>query len=398
MKILLVNKFYYPRGGDCIYTLELEKLLKAKGHEVAVFSMQHPNNLPSQYNSLFPSETVFSFSNKKGLKETLLRPFGTQEVKQKFNALLTAFKPDVVHLNNIHTQLSPIVAKMAYKKGIKIIWTIHDYKLICPRYDCLKNGVEICELCFYDKKHVLLNKCMKNNFIASTIAYAEALIWNKEKLQQYTDCFICPSQFIHDKMLQGGFNSSKLNTLCNFIDVEKTKKETYEKGDYYCYIGRLSHEKGIETLIKAASQLPYTLKIIGGGSLAKMLKDKTTGTNIELLGFKNWLEIKELIGKARFTVIPSECYENNPLSVIEAKCLGTPILGSNIGGIPELIEEGVSGLLFEPKSVEDLKHKIEAMFQLKVDYQQLASVSQQTYSSENYYNHLMDFYQGTNLN
>ena len=224
------------------------------------------------------------------------------------------------------------------KKGIKIIWTIHDYKLICPRYDCLKNGVEICELCFYDKKHVLLNKCMKNNFIASTIAYAEALIWNKEKLQQYTDCFICPSQFIHDKMLQGGFNSSKLNTLCNFIDVEKTKKETYEKGDYYCYIGRLSHEKGIETLIKAASQLPYTLKIIGGGSLAKMLKDKTTGTNIELLGYKNWDEIKEIIGKARFTVIPSEWYENNPLSVIEAKCLGTPVLGSNIGGIPELIE------------------------------------------------------------
>lgn len=354
--------------------------------------MQHPENLSYEYSKYFPSETVFSLSNKKRIVESILRPFGTQEVKQKFNALLDAFKPDIVHLNNIHSQISPIVAEIAHKRNIKVVWTLHDYKLLCPRYDCLRNDVEICELCFTDKTQVLKNRCMKNSLLASVIAYGEAVKWNKEKLQKYTDGFICPSSFMSNKMVQGGFDPSKLHTLCNFIDVEKTKRDSYEKEDYYCFIGRLSHEKGVKTLIEAASQLPYKLKIIGNGPLMDDLKQLAKGRNIEFVGYQNWPEIKEIVGKARFSVIPSQWYENNPLSVIEAQCLGTPVLGARIGGIPELIEEGKSGLLFESKNVEDLKAKIVAMFQLKVDYKELAEYAQKRYSSENYYKEIMSLY------
>ena len=219
MKILLVNKFYYPRGGDCIYTLELEKLLKSKGHEVAIFSMQHPENLASTYNEFFPSETIFSLSNHKGIVESVLRPFGTHESKTKFNKLLDAFRPEILHLNNIHSQLSPILAEIAFKRNIKVVWTLHDYKLLCPRYDCLLHDTDPCELCFTDKTQVLRNKCMKDSFLASVIAYGEAVKWNKEKLQKYTSCFICPSQFMKNKMIQAGFDSNKLRTLCNFIDI-----------------------------------------------------------------------------------------------------------------------------------------------------------------------------------
>lgn len=392
MRILLSNKFYYPRGGDCIYTLELEKLLRLKGHEVAQFSMQHPENLSSEYSDYFPSEAIFSLSNKKGIVESLLRPFGTREVKKKFNQLLDDFNPDVVHLNNIHTQLSPILAEIAHKRDIKVVWTLHDYKLLCPRYDCLRNDVQTCELCFTDKTQVLKNRCMKNSLLASVIAYGEALKWSKEKLETYTDSFICPSQFMKDKMMLGGFNSDNLHVLCNFIDIEKTKRENYDKEDYYCFIGRLSHEKGVKTLLEAARQLPYKLKVIGTGPLKEVLQLLVQGTNIELLGYQNWPEIKEIVGKARFSVIPSEWYENNPLSVIEALCLGTPVLGARIGGIPELIEDGKSGLLFESKNVEDLKTKIEAMFQLNVDYRQLAERSQERFSGEKYYTELMKIY------
>lgn len=390
MKVLLVNKFYYYRGGDCICTINLEALLKENGHEVSVFAMQFSENLPTPWSKYFPSE--IKFKPGIGMIEAFIRPFGTNEVKTKFNALLDDFCPDIVHVHNIHSQLSPIVIEIAHKRGIKVVWTLHDYKLLCPRYDCLRNNNIVCEACFVDKHKVIDYKCMKNSVIASFLAYKEALKWNKQRLEAYTDVFLCPSHFMALKMQQGGFDQFKIHVLCNFIDVEKTRKEEYNKGDYYCYIGRLSHEKGVATLIEAARQLPYKLKVIGGGPLMENLKRLATGINIEFLGYKQWEEIKDLVGNARFSVIPSEWYENNPLSVIEAQCLGTPVLGARIGGIPELIEEGISGMLFEAKNIVDLKQKIEAMFIHNFDYEVLAKDSQQRYSSIAYYEQLMDIY------
>lgn len=389
VKILLVNKFYYRRGGDCICTLNLEELLKEYGHDVAIFAMQYPDNLPTPWSKYFPSE--ISFKPGLGMIEAFKRPLGTKEVKKKFNALLDNFQPDVVHLNNIHTHLSPIIAELAYQRGIKVVWTLHDYKLLCPRYDCLRNGETICEECFTDKHKSLEYKCMKNSKLASFIGYKEAMKWNRERLEVCTDTFICPSQFMAGKMAQGGFNENKLQTLCNFIDVEKCQKEDYSKENYYCYIGRLSYEKGVKTLIEAANSLPYKLVIIGGGPLEEELK-KLAKPNIEFIGFKQWNEIKELVGKARFSVLPSECYENNPLSIIEAQCLGTPVLGAQTGGIPELIEEGITGMCFESKNVNDLKDKIQQMFITSFDYAEIAQNAQNRYNAESYYKQIVEIY------
>lgn len=383
MKILFTNKFYYRRGGDCIYMLSLEQLLREYGHEVAVYSMQYPENLPSEWTKYWPSNMT-----KLG---ALTRPLGAKQVKIGFSRLLDDFNPDVVHLNNIHTQLSPIIAETAHQRGIKVVWTLHDYKLLCPRYDCLQNGNTICEECFYYKKAVLKHSCMKNSLPASIIAYLEAKKWNKERLEKSTDVFVCPSKFMADKMSQGGFDKSKLKVLCNFIDVKKCLRDSFEKGDYYCFIGRLSHEKGAKTLIEAANQLPYKLVVIGGGPLMEDLK-AIAKPNIEFVGFKQWEEIKELVGKAKFSVIPSEWYENNPLSVIEAKCLGTPVLGARIGGIPELIEDGISGMTFESRNVEDLKGKIQQMWNSSWDYEAIARQSQERYNAEKYYEEIMKIY------
>ncbi|MCW4126550.1 glycosyltransferase [Segatella copri] len=389
MKILLANKFYYRRGGDCIYMLNLEQLLKAHGHEVAVFAMDYPENLDTPWKKYFPKNMskLMAFT----------RPFGSHEVKSTFKKLLDDFKPDVVHLNNVHTQLSPVMAELAHQWGIKVVWTLHDYKLLCPRYDCLKNGNTICETCFNgDKKACLDNKCMKGSKLASFIGFKEAIVWNRERLEASTDVFICPSQFMADKMVQGGFSKSKMQTLCNFIDVEKCKFSSTDgtddvellpkKEDYYCFIGRLSHEKGAKTLIEAANQLPYKLVIIGGGPLMDELKS-VAHTNIEFVGFKQWDDIKQLVGKARFSVIPSEWYENNPLSVIEAQCLGTPVLGANIGGIPELTD-----YTFSSGNIADLKTKIEKMWNSEFDYQQIASDAQHRYDAETYYDKLINIY------
>lgn len=384
MKILLSNKFYYRRGGDCIYMLNLEQLLKEHGHDVAVFAMDYPENLETPWKKYFPTNMskLMAFT----------RPFGSNEVKKRFTQLLNEFQPDIVHLNNIHTQLSPIIAELSKKRGIKVIWTLHDYKLLCPRYDCLCNGNNICELCFSgNKTYCKANKCMKNSTLASLIGYYEAIKWNRKRLEKCTDTFICPSKFMVQKMMQGGFDKEKLLPLCNFIDTTKCQQKNLEKENYYCFIGRLSHEKGVKTLINAANQLPYKLKIIGDGPLYEELK-KIAHSNIEFLGFKQWNEIKDLVSKARFSVIPSEWYENNPLSVIEALCLGTPILGANIGGIPELIEDEETGMTFESKNAIDLTNKIKTMWNHPFNYSQIAQQSQKKYNSENYYNKILEIY------
>ncbi len=383
MKILLSNKFYYRRGGDCIYMLNLEQMLKAHGHEVAVFSMQYPENIASEWQRYWPSLMT--------ILKAFTRPFGTSEVKDKFTKLLNDFKPEVVHLNNIHSQLSPIIAELSHQYGARVVWTLHDYKLLCPRYDCLQNGKQICEECYTDKNAVLKHSCMKNSLVASVVAYYESKTWNRERLENATDVFICPSQFMANKMAQGGFCKDKIKHLCNFIDTEKCKGDKVARGEYYCFIGRLSAEKGANTLIEAANQLPYRFVVIGGGPIEDELKTKAN-KNIEFVGFKQWDEIKELVGKTRFSVIPSEWYENNPLSVIEAQCLGTPVLGARIGGIPELIEENVSGMTFTSGDVHDLKDKIQLMWDASFDYKKIAEDSQARYNSENYYNELMKIY------
>lgn len=388
MRILLSNKFYYRRGGDCVYVLNVEQLLKKHGHEVAVFAMDYPDNLETPWKKYFPGNMTkpMAFS----------RPFGSREVKKKFNRLLDDFRPDVVHLNNIHTQLSPVIAELAHERGIRVVWSLHDYKLLCPRYDCLRDGVEICEKCFGgDKTSCKTYKCIKGSTLASLIGYKEAVMWNRQRLENCTDLFVCPSSFMKEKMMQGGFDESKLKVLSHFIDIDKCKKESYvERADYYCYVGRLSHEKGLNTLIQAASQLPYKLKIIGGGPLEKELKAKSAELkgNIDFLGFKQWDEIKEVVGKARFSVTPSEWYEVFGLVNAEALCLGTPILGARIGGVPGLIDEGVNGMTFTSGDASDLKEKIELMYNAKFDNEDIARKAMERYSAETYYKEIIKVY------
>ena len=175
-RILIVNKFYYSRGGDCIYALNLERMLQQHGYEVAVFSMQYPENEDSRYGRYFAPQV--DFAGGIGAKiAAVKRILGVGDVVARFKQLLSDFKPDVVHLNNIHSYLSPVVGEIAKKAGCRVVWTLHDYKLLCPSYACLRNG-ESCELCFTDKSSVLRTRCMKGSLAASAVAYVEAWYWN----------------------------------------------------------------------------------------------------------------------------------------------------------------------------------------------------------------------------
>ena len=387
-RVLLVNKFYYPRGGDCVVVLNTEAMLRDSGVEAEVFAMQYPQNLSARYSSLFPSEVSFG-GGVGNLVHALRRTLGWGDVCSRFEAVLDEYNPDVVHLHNIHSYLSPVLGELAHKRGIRVVWTLHDYKLLCPRYDCLMDG-NPCEKCFTGSKlNVLTHKCMKDSLPASAVAWLEAVKWNKHRLEKNTDVFLCPSQFMANNMASSGFDSKRIKVLNNFIDPIKLKlyqgmEKVATRDDYYCYVGRLSHEKGVADLLAVASRLPYRLKVAGGGPLAEELKAKYAQcSNIEFLGMLDSEAVARLLVQARLSVVPSQWYENNPLSVIESLCAGTPVAGAQIGGIPELINSE-NGVTFQPFNQETMATAITMPMTREWDHGKIAHQAMQRFSPENH--------------
>ena len=395
-RILLVNKFYYPRGGDCICMINLEALLRRLGYEVAVYSMVYSQNLPSEMSGYFASEISFS-DGLKNKTRAACRIFGLGDIKKSFKKILNDFRPDIVHFHNIHSYLSPVVVKLAKEYGCRTVWTLHDYKLLCPSYNCLCQG-KICEACFTDRLQVFRRKCMKGSRIASALAYGEALWWNRKKLQRWVDTFVCPSSFMAQKMRACGYDYTKLSVICNFIEQDKldffhsTEINEREKSRYYCYVGRLSEEKGVRMLLEVAESLPFPLYIAGDGPLLNELQAKYSSGNVIFLGHLSSREIVRLVKHAQTMVVPSIWYENNPLSVIESLCMGTPVIGAEVGGIPELIREG-DGMLFRMGDKEELASAIvSVMSKDNVDTQGIARRAQNRFSEERYWAELKNVY------
>lgn len=358
-RILIVNKFLYQRGGDCIVALSTRDLLRERGYETAIWGMEYGENEKSEYDHTFAAEVRFN-GNASDKITAGLRTMGFAGVRKSFGKVLKEFRPDTVHFHNIHSYLSPTIVKMAHEYGARTLWTMHDYKLACPSYLCTRDG-KPCTECLNNPSAVIKYKCMKGSTAASIIAYLEACKWSISKLSQYTDIFICPSRFMAEMMIKAGVPQHKTIVLHNFSRLQTTD-ETAQTEDYYAYFGRLSTEKGVETLLKAASDLPYKLKVFGEGPSEKQLKDKYGRyRQIEFYGQADAHTVTRTMASARLTVMPSECYENNPLSVIESLCAGTPVAGSRTGGIPELILPG-DGILFEPSNTEELKKAVETIY------------------------------------
>ena len=393
-RVLLVNKFYYPRGGDCIVVLNTEALLRENGVDAQVFAMEYPDNQSARYTDKFASEVAFGGGVGNQLR-ALKRTLGMGDVRSRFEAVLDDFKPDVVHLHNVHSYLSPVVGELAHKRGIRVVWTLHDYKLLCPRYDCLLDG-KPCELCYKGaKRNVLSHKCMKGSLPASAVAWLEAKKWNRRHLEKNTDLFVCPSEFMAAQMKSGGYDSSRLKVLNNFLDPVKFKQyqgmdSAAPREDYYCYVGRLSHEKGVADLLEVAARLPYRLKVAGGGTLADELRGKYGSCeNIEFLGMLDAPAVARLLSGARLSVIPSQWYENNPLSVVESLCAGTPVAGAQMGGIPELLDSE-NGVTFQAFNKEAMSTAITMSMTRQWNHEAIARHAMQRFAPGSHLRTLMN--------
>lgn len=360
MKVLLVNKFLRHKGGAETYVFKLGEMLTSNGHSVQYFGLEHKDNIVGNEANSYVSDMDFA----KGVSKNLKAPFRiiySSEARKKLRKVLDDFQPDVIHLNNIQFHLTPSIILEAEKyrkqtgRKLKIVYTAHDYQLVCPSHGLFDTQIRVCEKCLDGNyTHCFRTKCVKNSRSKSLLAMLDAYKWKHSKAYSYIDTIICPSFFLKSKLDTQERFACKTVGLHNFIEPQEALQ--VEKSDYVLEFGHLSRDKGTNTLLEVAKRMPNVRFVFAG--YGKAVDDMKDIPNAEYVGFKTGDELKELIQKALCSVYPSEWYENCPFSVIESQVYSTPVIGSRMGGIPELLIDGKTGLLFEAGNADDLEEKL----------------------------------------
>lgn len=395
MRILLVNKFHYLRGGSEKYYFELAQLLKSKGHTVGFFSMKHEENITTGDPEYFVEEIDLNTGSKLKALDVIY----SQENKRLMAKALEEFKPDIVHINNFQRQLSASIIDAIKEKNIPIVMTAHDLNPICPASIMLYNG-EVCDDCI-TKGYLqcIKKKCVKGSTLKSTLGVMEKKYYDIHKVFRKIDCIISPSEFNKNQLVNGKLKYNEIVTLHNFVN--ESERIDYVLGDYAFYLGRLSKEKGILNLIEAIGDIPDAKLLIAGDGpererIEAYISEHKLDGRITLLGYQDQDSIHKYITNSRFVVIPSICNENCPYSVLEAMEIGKPIVASRIGGIPELIADGENGYLYKADDINELKEKLTLLLDDDEKVNSFAQKSRELYESyyspDSYYNELIKIY------
>lgn len=406
MKILMVDKFFFIKGGAERYYFELKKLLEDRGHEVIPFSMQHPENFETPYEKDFVDDIEFNglttLEKFKHAPKIISRVVYSKRAKEAVCRLIEREKPDIAHLHMIDHQISPSILHAFRDKKIPVVQTCHQYKLVCPSYRLfVMHKNRICEKCikghFY---HAILERCHKESLSASMLVAAESYIHRMMKIYDLIDVFHVPSRFLGQKLIEGGFPQNKIWHSFYTINLEDYPFHP-EAEDYFIYYGRLSEEKGVLTLLKAMQKTPNAkLLIAGDGPHRAALEGFASANglkNVTFLGNQHNETLIPLIQKSRFVVVPSEWYDNSPLVIYESFSMGKPVISSTLGGMPELIEHGKSGLHFTAGNVDALAASILQLWDNREACQKMGRHARKTaekeFSPEAHYQKIINLYE-----
>lgn len=404
MKILNINKFYYLKGGSETYYFALSELLKENGIDVVPFAMKGSSNLKSEYKDYFIDEIDYSDKSLKSRLSQAAKVIYSFEAKRKMAKILDDTKPDIAHLHIFQHQFSPSIISPANKRGVPIVNTVHDLKPICPNYKMLANG-KVCEKCKGQKYiNCFKTKCVKGSALGSLINTIEMYLHRYLGSYEKIDKFITPSMFFYNKFIEFGISKDKLEYVPNFLDADKFEPR-YDNDGYLLYFGRLSEEKGIMTLLKAMKSIEnQRLVIVGDGpEKDQVLKyiEQNNLKNIQCLGYKTGDELRNLVKNSICNIVPSEWYENAPYSVLESMAFGKPVIGADIGGIPELINDGISGFIFESGNVESLVDRIQKIISMGSDVEKMGQEARKLienkFNREEHFNKITKIY-GSLLN
>lgn len=362
MKVLLVNKFFFTKGGAETVFFQERSMLLNEGVDIVDLSMRHEKNIESKFSDFFVNNVDYyenaSIANKL---KTAVNFIHNNEACCKMQALLEQEKPDLVHFHNIYHQLTPSIIKVAKQFGCKTILTAHDTKIVCPSYTMYRDG-HTCEACVHGSVfNATRYRCQEGSLFKSLLLSIEATYQQISKNYQHLDVIISPSRFL-GRLIQQKLPSNRIEVIVNGIDQHVNLDDINDHG-YFLYLGRLSSEKGVSTLAKAHQLMKQKaeLKIVGVGPASEELKLNYPAA--ELLGFKSGDALRSLIKNAKAIVVPSECYENCSMSVLEAMVYQKPVIAANIGGIPEQVRDGIEGYLFAAGDAQSLANKLDLLME-----------------------------------
>ena len=432
--MVFCNKYFFLNGGTETYLKNIMNYLSARGHTTIPFSVRYAGTWPSIYQDYFmeppgdPDQAHLSnirFSPSNVLR-FLDRSTYSFEARIKLGRLLNAVGgADIAYVLNIYNYMSPSIFHTFKHHRIPVVMQIGDYNLLCPSYSLLRNG-RPCTLCVLGQYYNGLKyRCVKNHLAASAVRVAAMYLHRLLRLYELVDAIVVPCQFMKDKLIEGGFSEDRMHVLQ--YPVERRQRNRRKPGDregvgrresemnrqdkihilqypvertiepdidwykknYMVYFGRISYEKGLDTLIGAFQKLnpPTDLYIIGRSydgeeERLKALIQPHAQNRIHFLGFQTGQTLTQWIAEALFSIVPSRWYDNAPLSIYESFLNATPVLASRIGGIPEQVQEGVSGQLFEPDSIDDMAQIMEKMLSDKEKLVQMG-IAGQSFVKEN---------------
>lgn len=359
LKVLFANKFFYLKGGAETVMFDEIDLMKRHQVDVVEFSMSDPRNRPSSYASYFVSPKDYRSASRVSRLKSALSFIHSREAVGKMSRLIRDEKPDILHCHNVYHQLTPSIINAASLAKIPVVLTLHDYKVVCPVYTRLSNG-EVCTKCSGGRYEALLaQRCADGSLARSSLLWAEARFHAAAGSYRRVDRFIAPSRFMRDAVTPL-LGESRVVYIPNGVDTSRIEASSQDRG-FVLYLGRLSPEKGVETLLRAhaADDAAWRLVVAGSGPLLEKLQSQFPLA--EFTGHLSGEDLKAKLREASLIVVPSEWHENNPLSILEAMAHAKPIVASQIGGIPELVRHGRSGLLFEPGNTQQLSSQIKAL-------------------------------------
>jgi len=406
VRVLQVNKYYYPKSGSERYFFDVSELLQKHGHEVIPFAMKHKKNIETAYSKYFVENIDYDMVIDKSVLYKMFAFFKiiySFEAEKKIKRLVAREEPDIAHVHKFSNTLTPSVLYGLKKFKIPVVQTLHDYRTICPNYNLFDfSTFRICEECKgYRYFNAVKRRCQKSSMLVGLNVAIESYLYHfMQSYENIIDLFIAPSNFMMEKMVEFGVDKKKVIFIPNFINSSNYLPK-YCDSNYILYFGRLEKNKGVQTLIKAMKYVKdCELFLIGSGDyrigLDRIIRNSSI-KNVKFFGFLKREKLIDLIRNSLLTVLPSEWYENCPMTILESFALGKPVIGANIGGIPELVDHGSTGLLFEPGNAEDLAEKINILLQdrnLTVEMGKSARKKvEKNYNEEIHYRRLINAYE-----
>lgn len=406
MKILNINNFLCPDGGAESLQLFQASVCERKGHEVFFFATNKKpyfkeNTAGEKY---FPQYIQLKDLSSKNIMK-ITKIMYNFEAKKNLTQLIKDLKPDIAHIHCILYGLTVSVIDACYENNIPMVMSFHGPHFACPYSSLLIRGETYCEkeLCISGNPiYGILNRCTRNSYLKSCFTAAELLFRKAKGYQNKIKKFICPSEAILNLAVRSGIDPNKLILINNFIpDDILSNQPSYNNKGYFLFVGRLSKVKGLDCLLKAITKVPKEIhfKIAGSSSDDEYFKNlaKELGLkNVEFLGFKTGKELKNEYRNCIATILPSNWFENFPMSILESFAYGKPVIGSNVGGIQEIINHEVNGLLFQRGNIEDLASCILKLYsspELVFNYSKNAREKvEKVYNSEIFYNKLINVY------